>query len=323
MLIWSCHSKDELGDDSDLILSPPLGVVFSAVDGTSSVASFFDLSRMRVVSAMNLPGYIITASGQNLAADRLVLADARDDRIAIFQMPGMNLTHLGNLGGAPMDIEPSFGAGFVYAISRNGSFWIDSVAAGTFDTLEIALFPRRLTLRPPDQDQAWIVNESRKIIQIVLLSTEEMFDSMRFTEPPTDVSFSPDGATAFVSFAGPQSGITAYSATSHQAEANYPIAGTGPFDLAMSDDGEYLAAADSSQGDVNILHLQGGDLWSVHVGSDAGLVRFAHESHILYALAPVDNQVKRIQIGTDGPVLVDSVAFIASPSNMILWEKRN
>lgn len=290
--------------------------------GEASQATYFDLTTLKILHSFPLPNYAVTATATNLHGDRLALADGRSDRIVLMQMPHLQETHNVLLGGEPVDIDVDVDAGHVYAITHNGNFWIDSVALDLFDTLEVRLFPRRLTLKPPARLEAWVVCVGNEALHIIDLPRRVIVRTDSFDSPPTDVAFSPDGSKAYIAFAGASGRVTSYNSATLEPLSNYP-AGSGPFSLAVSSDGQLLAASDSLTGMVQIWDLASNQSWSVRAGNWAGSLYFMHETHTLYVLAEGLNQVKRVRIGANGPEAVDSLRFDGETRNMILWENRD
>jgi len=317
----SCHTK-ERGYEPGVELAPPYGLVFTQEEEVGTRVTYFNLSTMRPVYSEVVGNFLVMACVTNQHGNKLAVADGQEDRVAILQLPGMLETFDAYFSGRLVDLAVDTDIGHIYAITHNGDFWIDSVAIERFDTLEVALFPRRLTLRPPGRTEAWVVCVGNNTLHVIDLRRGQMLTTETFNDAPTDVGFSPDGSKAYVAFVGGGSSVTCYNADSLLPITTYGTGG-GPFELAVSDDGELLAASDSLRGTVQVWDLDNTSTWIVPIGARASSLYFAKQSHSLYVLAQGVNRVKRVQIGDHGPTSVDSLQFNHDVENMILWENRD
>jgi DNA-binding beta-propeller fold protein YncE len=321
VILGSCHPKEPGEEPTEEGVYPPMGLIFTLSGGGDSRLLYLDLRNFRIAHETVLQGASVKAVTVNANGDRLVLADGLTMQLSMLRLPGLSEVQVLPLGGNTEDLETDAGGWHIYAVTHNGSFWTDTVATGNLDTMEVALHPRRLTLRPPYRNEAWVVSSDQKKIQMINLVHREMFDSLEFSDTPTDVQFSPDGTKAYVALQGEQAGVAAYAPVSHNVLASYP-GGEGPFELAVSDDGRYLAASDSTAGTVLLWDVASGGAWSVDVGAGAGPLSFEYRTHMLYVLATGEGRLTRMLVTENGPQTVDSLRLPYPSRCFTMWEVR-
>ncbi len=84
-------------------------------------------------------------------------------------------------------------------------------------------------------------------------------------------------------------------------QTDFLQAGQGPFELAVSSDGDLLAAADSSAGELHVWNLVTLAQWTVPVGMTPMSVHWLRDTHVCFVLLTGANHVLRIPFGVSGP----------------------
>jgi len=316
ILLISCQSKETCEGCNDGSLHPPLGLSFSVPSGD---VSYFNLFGHGLVDTIRRDGWMVMAAEVSINQDRVAVADGGNNRIAVMRLPDFLEITSSGIGGEPMDIDMDVSNQHVYVITRNGSLWRYNVATGVYDTLELALFPRRFAMRPPDRLEAWIVSEGEFELQIVSLQQFRKTDSLVFPSSPTDVQFSPDGARAYIGFKGDTGSVIVYQTSNREQIAQHQT-GIGPFELAVSPDGRFLAASDSVRGSVHFWDTITDECWNVPVGGSAGRVRFARWQPRCFVLSQMQNAILGISMSPDGPVTTDTIYVAPYAREIALWE---
>lgn len=273
---------------------------------------------MSLVGLEKLPEWTVVAAEVSENARYLAVGEA-GFRLALLELPGMNVLNETIIGGAPLDIEVDASGRLIYVITNNATFWVYSSASGTSDILELPLQPRRLALRPPEKSEAWVVCGERNSILVIDLPQLARVDTIELPQPPTDIQFSPDGSRYYVTMLGDTGTLAAFYTASRQLIQAQPI-GRGAFELAVSDDGRYVAASDSATGKVHVWDTVGGPVWSVQIGGYPLRIRFGKRSHTFFVLSVGYRRIQRMSIADNGPVLDDALIMPENALEFVLWE---
>lgn len=315
-LLGSCRDKDDRqGSD---VLAPPLGIVFSIPSGD---VSFFDLESHEVVRRVSMETWIIVASEFHPTMHWiLAVAEAQSSRVAIWSLPTLAVLGSAPVGGAPMDIACDINANVLFAVTRNGAFWMATLSSGRLDTMEVQVYPRRMTMRPPAQNEAWVACPGDCTLHVIHVREALRRDSLKFDSPPSDVAFSPDGVRAFIAFEGASGGLREFDATS-LAPINQRELGHGPYDMDMSRNGRYLAVADSADAQLFVFDFSNGDCRSAAVDSGAVKVRYAEATGAWYVLSKTGGGLQVVTWSGDSLAMTNRVAIDEAISELIIWEE--
>ena len=316
LLFTSCNSKSPTRSNPEGLISPPIGIAFSI---PGSEMTFFDLDECDTVQTQAMNQWAVVSAAINFQGSRLILADDNTTRIGVFSLPEFTQISITAIGGVPIDMQLSVTGSHAYIITANANFWIFSVSAQRFDTLETGLNPRRLTLRPPSSNQAWVACAGNSALYIYNLSNFQPLDTLYFAQIPTSVAFKPDGAYAYVALQGNPGIVEAFDANTRE-HIGFMEAGAGPFDLAMSSDGEWLAATDSLLHRVRFWGLSHLQQWDVGIGASPDRIRYSSNEHAFFVGCSQRSHIYRIDTSEEGPILSDSVAIAATVREFVLWE---
>ena len=295
---------------------PPLGIAFSVPQGD---VSFFRLGPMELVHAGRLTGWAVVSAEVSLNAQWLAVADGAANRVALLKLPELFELSGAVIGGAPLDVDVDVTGQLIYAVTNNGSFWCYHVGSGTFDTLEVQLWPRRFAIRP-DGSEAWVVCGGNNTIHVVDLRQFVRTDTLILPLPPTDIQFSRDGTRAYVAMEGDTGCVAVFDASSREVIQQHAC-GRGAFELALSDDARFVAASDSATGRLYIWDTVSGSAWDVPVGRHAFRTRFARHSHVCYVMSIEDTRLLRLEIGEGGPGPADTLHIMPTMKDFVLWEE--
>ena len=218
-----------------------------------------------------------------------------------------------------MDLQINASGAYAYVITQNSNFWVYSISSGQADTLEIGNTPRRVAIRPPYGVQAWIACAGDSTVRVVELQNLHSTDTLQFNLRPSAVAFSPDGNRAYVALAGTPGIIMVIDATTFEV-INELQAGTGPFELAMSNDGRHLAAADSAGGRTRIWNLDSEHHWNIPTGGIAGRVRFSPGTNSFFVCSNELNEVLKIDLSSGIPTVTDTITIAPYLRELVLWE---
>lgn len=317
LTLWvGCHSKGPTGSFPPDALSPPVGIVFSVPSGE---LTFFELDDCELKGTYDLGSWAVLGAAINVQGDRLLVVDDNSPRIGVFSLPGLHELSATTLGGVPADMCINSSGSLVYVITQNSNFWVYSISAQRFDTVETGQLPRRMAMRPPSATQAWVACAGSQEVIIYDLNILQPVDTLSFTSAPTAVVFSPDGNVGYVAVRSSPGRIESFDAATLAPIHSFD-AGTGPFELAISSDGEHLAATDSSGAKVRIWDLPQSQQWDITVGYAPGRIRYSQQERAFYVCSRGTSRVYRISVAGDDPLLTDTLITAQGPRELILWE---
>jgi DNA-binding beta-propeller fold protein YncE len=261
----------------------------------------------------------VTSAAINVQGNRLVVADASHSRVGILTLPDLHELTTKALGGVPVDMQISANGSHAYVITHNSNLWDYLTASDRVDTLEIGAEPRRIAMRPPLNQQAWITCPGDCTLYVIDLPHLQAEDTLFFGVQPSAVTFSPDGMIGYIALTGSPGTIQAVDAST-RAAINVRDAGTGPFELAMSGDGRFLAAADSGAGRTRIWNLATGDRWDLAAGGHADKIRYSRGSNAFFVCVPERNYVLKIGLISGIPAVADTIAVAPDLRELTFWE---
>ena len=309
-LLAGCSGKDSVEG-----MNEGYGLTFSIPGGQ---LTFFQMSDGHLIRTDAMGEWTVARAAINVQGSYLIVADGSRSRIGVISLPELTELTSVPLGGVPTDLQISATGDRAYVITQNSNFWVYAVASGHADTLEIGDAPRRLTLRPTSV-QVWIACAGDSTVRVVELQGPRTLDTLRFGYQPTAVAFSPDGGRAYVALAGTPGAIIVLNASTYEVEEEL-AAGSGPFELAVSSDGHFLAAADSVGHRTRVWNLDSYEYWNIEVGGMAGRIRFSREAHAFFVCSNQLNEVLKIDISTGVPVLTDTISIVPDLRELVLWE---
>ena len=295
---------------------PPIGAAFSAAGGE---VTFFSLITNEITIQKEISGYTSSAAFA-LVGSFLYIADNYLDMIAIYSLPGMERVDLLETGGVPLDLCLNRTANQIFLINANGNFRRYGRDDSNVDTLGVGLGPRRLALTPNEEMQTWIACRGDSSVYIVDLVDFFAHDTLHFSSPPSDICFTPDGATAFVALQSEQ-GVQMIDAHS-LAVLGILDAGPGPMDLAINREGTILVASDSTLGQVRIWNIENHEnptVWDIDVGERAGRVRFSR-GNTFYVMSREENHVVCVDVSVEPPEIVSTIDVPPQIREIALWE---
>ncbi len=314
-LLANCHSKGPTGSSLDS-LAPPIGIAFS---NPNEQMTFFDLNDCEVTGTHVLASWSVSCAQINFQGDRMVVIDDNHARIGVFSLPDLTEVAASSLGGVPIDMQLTTSGSHAYVVTQNATLWQYSVAAHEFDTLDTGVAPRRLALRPPSSLELWVACEGSRAVIVYDLSIFQPLDTLEFATEPTAIAFRPDGVYAYVARRGSPGLVEILDAASRTV-TGFMEAGSGPFDLAMNENGQILAASDSLLGRVRLWNLAESQQWDIDVGSSPGRIRYAASERAFYVCGRQQGHVYRISVAEDTPVLTDTVRTEPVVREVLLWE---
>ncbi len=314
-LLTNCHSKNTTGTSPDS-LAPPIGIAFS---NPGEEMTFFDLDDCEVTGTQVLSSWAVSCAQINFQGDRMVVIDDNHARIGVFSLPDLSEATSVALGGVPMDLQLTTSGSLAYVVTQNSVLWQYAISAHNLDTLDTGVAPRRLALRPPNGLQLWVACQGSYAVFVYDLSVFQPLDTLEFVTEPTAVAFRPDGLFAYVARRGSPGEVEIVDAASRTV-VGFMDAGSGPFDLAMSDNGQILAASDSARGRVRIWNLTNSQQWDINVGSSPGRIRYAANEQAFYVCGRQQGHVYRISATGEAPVLTDTVRTAPIVREVLLWE---
>ena len=315
LLLGGCHREKEVcqtcGDD----IAPPVGLAFSIPSGD---AAFFSLSAPHVIRTMPLTNVAVIAADIN-ASGYVAVVEASADALRIYRLPRLEFLGGIHVGGTVEDVAMHPNNTTAFGLTRNGNLWRYTLGSDTPDTLGLRLFPHRITLRPPDDTQAWIACPASNVIQIADLFSPGIRDSV-VIHVPSDVQFSANGHLAYIGSKGDSGTVFEYNTDDRRFSRSIRV-GTGPFELAVSRDDRYVAAADSAGHAVHFWDLSNEQTWSVPLGGVGGRVHFAQGTPpVCFVLVRNLSMVKRVEISGAAPHVTDSLQLEFTVGDFVLWE---
>lgn len=293
-----------------------MGIAFS---NPNEKMTFFDLDDCEVSGTHVLASWSVSCAHINVQGDRMVVIDDNHARIGVFNLPNLTEVAASSLGGVPMDMQLTTSGSHAYVVTQNATLWQYSVAAHELDTLDTGVAPRRLTLRPPHDLQLWVACQGSHAVIIYDLGVFQPLDTLEFSTEPTAIAFRPDGVYAYIARRG-SPGLVEIVDADARAVVGFMDAGSGPFDLAMSDNGQVLAASDSALGRVRLWNLSESQQSDINVGSSPGRIRYAANERAFYVCGRQQGHVYRISVAQDTPVLTDTVRADPVVREVLLWE---
>jgi DNA-binding beta-propeller fold protein YncE len=281
--------------------------------------TFFDPGDLNVVDVDTLHSWVVVGAQVWKGNNEIVVADATTWRLAVLQLPEFELLTETYLGGAPQDVTSLPDMSHIFAVTANGNFWNYDQTTGTLDTLEVKLHPRRLALRPPAFDQAWVVCAGNNMLHIFDVTTMELVDTLSFELPPCAIAFRPDGLQVYIALTGNPGRLVTLECDSLQHVSDFTV-GAGPFELDVSADGRYLAISDSLTGVLTFQDLESRRSWDFYAGGQLGRVRFSEPTQSCYVVSLRNSCVTRFKFGPDGPLPFDTLCTPETASELVIWD---
>lgn len=309
----SCRDKERIIDSAPL--QPPLGIAFSAPNGE---VSFFDLTSLAIIHWDRFVGWTVLASAVSQNSQWLTVAESGTQLLGVYKLPELEISSIGYIGGVPLDVEFDPSGLSVYAITNNGIFWRYNIGDYTFDTLDIDLNPRHFALRPPTYQEAWIVYEGSQTVDIVNLIRFAQTDSLSLPLPPTDIQFSRDGQTCFLTLAQDSGSIVMLDPTTQAILRSHPCS-AGSIELGISDCGTYAAVGDTVRGNLHIWNTVADSSWDIYLGEQPVRVRFQQGATTIFALSFPESRLVRIEFADGTPQIVKSAIFPVLTRDFVLW----
>lgn len=301
----ACRDKCIDCDNDEGQLEPPFGVVASAVGGE---LTFFDLQTLDILLEERQQGWS-TACELLPIGNRFFSADNESGVLSIYQLPDFEQVESLPIGGTPIDLSLDRTLLSVHLITRNGQYYRIPFSSMEADTTETGQFPRRIRFRPPSDHHAWIPCSGDSAVHIIEMQGFYESASIKFPAVCTDVCFSSNGEFAFCAVPG-ASRLFKLNAATHEFVDTLSLF-TGTTDLAISDDGRYMAAVDSAFGNVRIWdHLSGGSA-TLRCGTQAIRVRYSATRGRFFVICPQEAWLLCIDPGTSPPQVTDTM-FVAS-----------
>ena len=151
---------------------------------------------------------------------------------------------------------------------------IDLATKSIVATIPTNVYPQGATLSP-DGSQLWITSP--------LAQTVDIFDTLTNTRVTslvialtTDVAFTSDGTSAFVTSESAVPGtVVEVNTTTYQIVKTYTV-GSGPADISMSYADQFLVVNNSGDGSVSVIDLNKDSVSTVKVGDAPAGIAFVH-----------------------------------------------
>ncbi|MDD5087381.1 MAG: hypothetical protein PHI18_01105 [bacterium] len=314
LVLGSCRDKEGNHDPDSLV--PPLGAAFCIPSGD---VSFFALQSREVVHQIPMENWTIAAAEFHPHVHSiLAVADAQNNRVALWSLPVLGVLGSASVGGSPADVACDPSGTVLYSLTRNGAFWIATLSTGRLDTIEVQVFPRRMAMRPPG-NEAWVVCPGDCTLHVIDVRHVVKRDSLKFDRRPSDVVFTPDGIRALIAFEGDDGGLCELDATTF-APVRERALGHGPYDMAMSWNGRYLGIADSLDARLFVFDLFNDGCSSAAVDSGAVRVRYAETTGHWYVYSIPGNGIQVVSFSGNTLAVADTVAVQSAITDFIIWE---
>jgi DNA-binding beta-propeller fold protein YncE len=310
----SCHPKEQPLPPA--LLTPPLGISFSIPSGD---VSYFNFSSLEVIHTQPIGAVAIVASEITPSGGQLVIADAEANRISVLDLPGLEVLAESILGGDPSDIAVDGSGNVVYAVTLNGNLWRYTVDDANLDTLEASMTARRVSLRLPDRNEAWVACPRDSTVRLFDLVHFQPADTLRFDRRPTDVKFSLDGLMAYVALSGTPGAILAIDPGTLQVVDSQEF-GIGSFDLSVNADDHFVAAADSSTGKLFVWNVIANRMEETLLGGHVMRPKFARHSDTCYVMEMVTSRVFQVAVSDTGLTVATIGTIPTRVRNFTLWE---
>ncbi|MBU0508552.1 hypothetical protein KKH27_06945, partial [bacterium] len=173
--------------------------------------------------------------------------------------------------------------------------------------------------RPPGRTEAWVVCPGDCTLHVIDTQQRIKLDTLQFDAPPSDITFTPDGSKVFVGFNGTPGRIAEFDVALQESLSCWEM-GRGPWDLSVSLDGCYLAAADSLGGTLYVYDLTAGRWYSTPVDSAAIRVRYSAYNATWFVLSQAGQRLQRVVLEGDSAVVEGSVWMEPTISDFVIWE---
>ncbi len=295
----SCRDKDNGCDDCGQ-LSPPYGIIASAVGGE---LAFFNLVDLRPIRSETLAGWA-TACEIVPSGGRLVATDNDAGALSVLTIPEMeSLEHI-SIGGTPVDVRVARNSLTAHLLTHNSRYYRISLNSIEVDTVDTGLEPRRLKLRPGDH-WAWIACPGDSTVRVI--KEQGFFEERRlvFTGPCTDVEFSPNGVLAYCALPGSDQ-LMVLEAQNGEPVDTFAMPGT-VVDLSVSSDGRYVMAVDSNHGVSRVIDVFDGITQDIQCGTSAIRVRYSSAARAFFVVCPRQNMVLRVNPYSTPPAITDTI----------------
>lgn len=313
LLIAGCRDKCADCDDTGRF-EPPYLVVASAIGGE---LAFFDLRDLSLIAEGHQEGWATACELQSIAS-RLITIDSEAGGLAVYELPEIEQVDNTIIAGTPVDLKLDFAQLSAHVITRAGVYYRIPFSTMIGDTTDTGSLPRRITFRPPNDYEAWIPCVGDNSIRVIRMQGLHETRRIQFNGAPTDVCFSPGGGSAFC--AVPEEGrVYMLNAESGEISDTLQFAST-IVDLAISNDGRYLAAADSVSGNVRIWDLPDSRYGSLRCGSGAMRLRYSAVRHAFFAVCTAEDWILAINPVLDSLAVTDTLFVSASPQCISISE---
>jgi len=313
LVLAACREKGDSCEDCGQ-LSRPLLVVASAVGGE---LAFFNPVSGEYVGGGDLSGWA-AACDLTQVGERLVVTDNVAGAMSIYSMPEVERLEQLSIGGTPIDLRVSANSALAHLITHNGRYFRISLATLIADTNMTGIDARRLRLRPPADLQTWITCRGDSTLRVVQAQGFEEVRSIDLPAHCTDLEFAPDGSRVYAALPGLDVMWVIDSETGVAIDT-LPLPGVS-IDLAISHDGRFLMAVDSSLGNSRIFDLVNDTVAQLRCGTNAIRPRYSNSTQSFFVICPFQAYVLRVDPYQDPPRVVDTLSVAAIPQCMALLE---
>jgi DNA-binding beta-propeller fold protein YncE len=315
-LAVGCHDKEADTVTNTGVVTAPSGLAFSAPDGRMT---FFSMEDGHFIGTRTLGAWSVAHAAFNLQGDLLVVTDGAHSRVVGIRMSDLNEVVSRTIAGIPTDLQVSSSGAQAYVTTQNSILWVCSMSSGHVDTMEVGPEPRRARLRPPSDVELWVACKGDNTLRIVELQSLHTIDTLHFAQPATAIAFSPDGVRGYIAVQGSPGLVWVVDGQTREAY-DFLDAGLGPFELAISGDGRYLAAADSATQRTRIWDLHTSQVWNVSTGGPAERIRYSQSTGAFFVCMNAQNSVVKIDISGETPMVTDTIAIAPELRELVVWE---
>lgn len=311
-MLTSCRDKDNGCDDCGQ-LTPPYGVIASAVGGE---LAFFDLVDLKPIRYESLTGWA-TACEVLPAGGKLIATDNDAGALSILTIPDMESLEQISIGGTPIDLRVARNSMSAHLLTHNSRYYRISLDAIEVDTIDVGLEPRRLKMRPGDQ-WTWITCPGDSTIRVI--KEQGFFEDMqiRFPVPCTDVEFSPNGFLAYCALPGTDKLMVLDAENADVLDTLQMFGAT--IDLGVSSEGRYVMAVDSNRGDARVYDTFSDTHANLRCGTSAIRVRYSSASHAFFVICPLQSMILRVDPWMATPTVTDTLYVDPIPQCMSFLE---
>ena len=320
MIVLSCRTKDPCSDceEPEDLLRAPIGLGFSSPAGD---ICGFSLATHEVTRTVPIATGYVGSAKINYSGDKLFLAEQSDYGVRILRLSDLSEMDWVVLPALPVEIELDYSASKIYILTRNGGFWTYFASAHEFDTLEVPIESRDFALKPPDQHEAWLVSPRDQSVNVIDLQLNRILHTIYLNHRPASVVFSLDGETCYISAYGSEGVV--YVVHTMTRDITDTLAATSRIrDLAISEDGGFLAGADSSTGTIRVWNLDMGGHRDVSGPRFAEHLVFMRQSHDFFALDPSTGEMVRVSVTDTSATVVAEVQLPVTTTAFALWEQQ-